>query len=163
MYSSYSVVYPACLSPRVAEGTPHQVCQKSTTAVMMYFRQPASVSHKEQGTVVNAAERRLINGTTKTKKLAARIRALSVRLCTTHAYDCCSLVDGMRSNIPLVPLLVLIADVLAAADLTHQQAGYLFPGIAKRRNAYLEANPDCRPIISLGIGDTTQVQCRLYL
>lgn len=39
--------------------------------------------------------------------------------------------------------------------LTHQ-AGYLFPGIAKRRNAYLEANPDCRPIISLGIGDTTQ-------
>eukprot|EP00903_Cladosiphon_okamuranus_P005428 g5414.t1 len=36
------------------------------------------------------------------------------------------------------------------------KAGYLFPGIAKRRNAYLEANPDCRPIISLGIGDTTQ-------
>lgn len=36
------------------------------------------------------------------------------------------------------------------------KAGYLFPGIAKRRNAYLEANPDCRNIISLGIGDTTQ-------
>ena len=32
----------------------------------------------------------------------------------------------------------------------------MFPGIAKRRNAYLEANPDCRNIISLGIGDTTQ-------
>lgn len=38
------------------------------------------------------------------------------------------------------------------------KAGYLFPGIAKRRNAYLEANPDCRNIISLGIGDTTQVK-----
>ncbi|CAM9144374.1 unnamed protein product [Discosporangium mesarthrocarpum] len=36
------------------------------------------------------------------------------------------------------------------------KAGYLFPNIAKRRNAYLEANPDSRPIISLGIGDTTQ-------
>lgn len=48
------------------------------------------------------------------------------------------------------------AATAAAATLIHQ-AGYLFPGIAKRRNAYLEANPDCRPIISLGIGDTTQV------
>ncbi|CAM9686073.1 unnamed protein product [Ascophyllum nodosum] len=36
------------------------------------------------------------------------------------------------------------------------KAGYLFPGIAMRRNAYLEANPNCRSIISLGIGDTTQ-------
>ncbi|KAJ1427040.1 hypothetical protein B484DRAFT_78657 [Ochromonadaceae sp. CCMP2298] len=35
------------------------------------------------------------------------------------------------------------------------QAGYLFPEIAKRRNAYLEANPDAK-LISLGIGDTTQ-------
>jgi len=35
------------------------------------------------------------------------------------------------------------------------QAGYLFPEIGRRRNAYLEANPDARPIISLGIGDTT--------
>lgn len=43
-----------------------------------------------------------------------------------------------------------------------RQAGYLFPGIAKRRNAYLEANPDCRPIISLGIGDTTQVEKESY-
>ena len=35
------------------------------------------------------------------------------------------------------------------------QAGYLFPEIGRRRNAYLEANPDARNIISLGIGDTT--------
>ncbi|CAM9344205.1 unnamed protein product [Phaeothamnion confervicola] len=34
-------------------------------------------------------------------------------------------------------------------------AGYLFPEIAKRRNAYLAANPNGRSIISLGIGDTT--------
>ena len=35
------------------------------------------------------------------------------------------------------------------------QAGYLFPEIARRRNAYLAKNPDAK-LISLGIGDTTQ-------
>lgn len=35
------------------------------------------------------------------------------------------------------------------------QAGYLFPEIARRRNAYVEKNPNAK-IISLGIGDTTQ-------
>jgi len=35
--------------------------------------------------------------------------------------------------------------------------GYLFPEIARRRNAYIEAHPDMASrIISLGIGDTTQ-------
>lgn len=35
--------------------------------------------------------------------------------------------------------------------------GYLFPEIGRRRNAYLEANPDMADrIISLGIGDTTR-------
>lgn len=35
--------------------------------------------------------------------------------------------------------------------------GYLFPEIGRRRNAYLEENPDmASKIISLGIGDTTQ-------
>lgn len=35
--------------------------------------------------------------------------------------------------------------------------GYLFPEIGRRRNAYLEANPEMKDrIISLGIGDTTQ-------
>uniref|UniRef100_A0A7S1FXY0 Aminotransferase class I/classII large domain-containing protein n=1 Tax=Corethron hystrix TaxID=216773 RepID=A0A7S1FXY0_9STRA len=33
--------------------------------------------------------------------------------------------------------------------------GYLFPEIGRRRNAFLEKNPDAK-IISLGIGDTTQ-------
>lgn len=35
--------------------------------------------------------------------------------------------------------------------------GYLFPEIGRRRNAYLENNPEMKgKIISLGIGDTTQ-------
>jgi LL-diaminopimelate aminotransferase len=35
--------------------------------------------------------------------------------------------------------------------------GYLFPEIGRRRNAYIEANPEMASrIISLGIGDTTQ-------
>ena len=35
--------------------------------------------------------------------------------------------------------------------------GYLFPEIGRRRNAYIEANPEmASKIISLGIGDTTQ-------
>lgn len=35
--------------------------------------------------------------------------------------------------------------------------GYLFPEIGRRRNAYIEANPEAASrIISLGIGDTTQ-------
>eukprot|EP00316_Scyphosphaera_apsteinii_P016259 CAMPEP_0119335110 /NCGR_PEP_ID=MMETSP1333-20130426/88729_1 /TAXON_ID=418940 /ORGANISM="Scyphosphaera apsteinii, Strain RCC1455" /LENGTH=405 /DNA_ID=CAMNT_0007345573 /DNA_START=126 /DNA_END=1343 /DNA_ORIENTATION=+ len=39
--------------------------------------------------------------------------------------------------------------------LAKLQAGYLFPEIGRRRNAFLEKNPDAN-IISLGIGDTTQ-------
>ena len=35
------------------------------------------------------------------------------------------------------------------------QAGYLFPEIARRPNAFLESNPDA-DLISLGIGDTTE-------
>ncbi|GMH43820.1 hypothetical protein BSKO_11754 [Bryopsis sp. KO-2023] len=35
------------------------------------------------------------------------------------------------------------------------QAGYLFPEIARRRNAHQEENPDAA-VISLGIGDTTE-------
>lgn len=34
------------------------------------------------------------------------------------------------------------------------KAGYLFPEIGRRRNAYLAANPNAK-LISLGIGDTT--------
>lgn len=41
------------------------------------------------------------------------------------------------------------------ANIAKLQAGYLFPEIGRRRNAFLEENPDAK-IISLGIGDTTQ-------
>lgn len=40
-------------------------------------------------------------------------------------------------------------------NISKLQAGYLFPEIARRRNAHQEANPDAK-IISLGIGDTTE-------
>jgi LL-diaminopimelate aminotransferase len=36
------------------------------------------------------------------------------------------------------------------------QAGYLFPEIGRRSREYKADNPDARPMISLGIGDTTQ-------
>jgi len=41
------------------------------------------------------------------------------------------------------------------ANFAKLQAGYLFPEIGRRRNAYLAKNPDAK-IVSLGIGDTTQ-------
>ena len=41
------------------------------------------------------------------------------------------------------------------ANIAKLQAGYLFPEIAKRRNAHQAANPDAK-VISLGIGDTTE-------
>ena len=45
--------------------------------------------------------------------------------------------------------------VVRNANFEKLQAGYLFPEIGRRRNAYLEKNPGAN-IISLGIGDTTQ-------
>merc|ERR1719453_2021066 len=50
---------------------------------------------------------------------------------------------------------VTMSQVTRNANIAKLQAGYLFPEIGRRRNAYLEANPDAQPIISLGIGDTT--------
>lgn len=44
--------------------------------------------------------------------------------------------------------------VVRNANFAKLQAGYLFPEIARRRNAFLAKNPDAK-IISLGIGDTT--------
>lgn len=41
------------------------------------------------------------------------------------------------------------------ANFGKLQAGYLFPEIGRRRNEYLEKNPNAN-IVSLGIGDTTQ-------
>lgn len=49
-----------------------------------------------------------------------------------------------------------MSGVLRNENFAKLQAGYLFPEIARRRNAYLAKNPDAK-IISLGIGDTTQV------
>ena len=40
-------------------------------------------------------------------------------------------------------------------NMAKLQAGYLFPEIARRRNAHQAANPDAK-LISLGIGDTTE-------
>mmetsp|Transcript_17548 Transcript_17548/g.25974 ORF Transcript_17548/g.25974 Transcript_17548/m.25974 type:complete len:450 (+) Transcript_17548:85-1434(+) len=43
------------------------------------------------------------------------------------------------------------------ANFAKLAGGYLFPEIGRRRNAYIEANPDMADrIISLGIGDTTE-------
>lgn len=45
--------------------------------------------------------------------------------------------------------------VLRNENFAKLQAGYLFPEIARRRNAYLQKNPNAK-IVSLGIGDTTR-------
>ena len=51
----------------------------------------------------------------------------------------------------------LFAGVERNENFAKLAGGYLFPEIGRRRNAYLEANPDMADrIISLGIGDTTQ-------
>ncbi len=50
---------------------------------------------------------------------------------------------------------LLMSSVTRNANFEKLQAGYLFPEIGRRRNAYLEKNPAAN-IISLGIGDTTQ-------
>jgi len=69
---------------------------------------------------------------------------------------------------PQVPQGVSTARFSTAEDITTSQVernenfaklagGYLFPEIGRRRNAYLEANPEMADrIISLGIGDTTK-------
>ncbi|PKI51208.1 hypothetical protein CRG98_028415, partial [Punica granatum] len=41
------------------------------------------------------------------------------------------------------------------ANIAKLQAGYLFPEVARRRNAHLAKYPDAK-VISLGIGDTTE-------
>merc|ERR1712087_43354 len=51
--------------------------------------------------------------------------------------------------------LVQMSSVARNVNIGKLQAGYLFPEIGRRRNAFLEKNPDAQ-IISLGIGDTTR-------
>lgn len=51
----------------------------------------------------------------------------------------------------------LFVGVERNANFAKLAGGYLFPEIGRRRNKYLEENPDMADkIISLGIGDTTQ-------
>lgn len=55
------------------------------------------------------------------------------------------------------PQTRLYAGVERNPNFAKLVGGYLFPEIARRRNAYIEENPDMADrIISLGIGDTTQ-------
>lgn len=60
---------------------------------------------------------------------------------------------GRRSALTSSTTLAMTS-VKRNANFGKLQAGYLFPEIARRRNAYLAKNPDAK-IISLGIGDTT--------
>lgn len=53
------------------------------------------------------------------------------------------------------PAALSMSGVTRNENFAKLQAGYLFPEIGKRRNAYLAEHPDAK-IISLGIGDTTQ-------
>ena len=41
------------------------------------------------------------------------------------------------------------------SDIAKLQTGYLFPEINRRKNEFLEKNPNAK-LISLGIGDTTE-------
>lgn len=59
--------------------------------------------------------------------------------------------DGMRMGRNTIQM----SNVKRNENFAKLQAGYLFPEIARLRNAYLAKNPNAQ-IISLGIGDTTQ-------
>lgn len=59
------------------------------------------------------------------------------------------------SATPSCGVAVCMSHVRRNSNIEKLQAGYLFPEIGRRRNAYLAKNPDAK-IISLGIGDTTQ-------
>lgn len=62
---------------------------------------------------------------------------------------------GATTQRPCVRTCAAATDVPRNVNFGKLKAGYLFPEIAKRRNAHQEANPDAK-IISLGIGDTTE-------
>jgi LL-diaminopimelate aminotransferase len=53
-----------------------------------------------------------------------------------------------------IDVKVSASNVKRNPNMAQLRAGYLFPEIARIRNAHLEKNPDAK-IISLGIGDTT--------
>jgi len=54
--------------------------------------------------------------------------------------------------------IAAMSNVSRNPNMAQLRAGYLFPEIARIRNAHLEKNPDAK-IISLGIGDTTVRFC----
>ena len=69
---------------------------------------------------------------------------------TTTASSC-------RAPSSSISPLSAVSGVTRNPNFSKLAGGYLFPEIARRRNAYIEANPDLASrIISLGIGDTTQ-------
>lgn len=65
---------------------------------------------------------------------------------TTHSHGAAA--TARRATTPTA------SAVSRNANIAKLQAGYLFPEIGRRRNKFLENNPDAK-IISLGIGDTT--------
>lgn len=74
---------------------------------------------------------------------------------------CANAVSGFRLAPPTTTSATSLHSTTAStgvernANFAKLAGGYLFPEIGRRRNAYLEKNPDAN-IISLGIGDTTQ-------
>jgi len=69
----------------------------------------------------------------------------------THvAFACCVVAVGA-----VAPPATVVSRVSRNPNMGKLQAGYLFPEIGRRRNAYLEKNPGAN-IVSLGIGDTTR-------
>lgn len=72
--------------------------------------------------------------------------ALSLLLCSAVF----SLTNGFRHTMHEKSYLSMTA-VNRNENFAKLQAGYLFPEIARRRNAYLASNPSAK-LISLGIG-----------
>ena len=62
---------------------------------------------------------------------------------------------GLAAGVSAVAPVAGVSRVARNPNMGKLQAGYLFPEIGRRRNAFLEKNPDAK-IISLGIGDTTR-------
>ena len=91
------------------------------------------------------------------RRVASHLRATTMLalssatpLLLAHVLAPCS-----RTMPRVAPSGPVMSSVGRNRNLGKLQAGYLFPEIGRRRNAYLEKNPGAE-IISLGIGDTTQ-------
>jgi hypothetical protein len=81
---------------------------------------------------------------------------LNMTLLTAVLLLCINVLFQRVTSLKLVRSLVMSTQVERNVNFKKLQAGYLFPEIAKRRQIYINANPDAiSKIISLGIGDTT--------